>query len=117
MPGAETLPGAVVSDIGSEPAARRDRAFFVSGRAQGSSTMKRTGPGAHAPSEEGRTVSAGKAPAAFSIPEFCVAHAVGRTTVYQQIAAGALKPRKIGRRTIITAEEARRWLDSLPEGG
>ena len=79
--------------------------------------MKRFGPGALAPSEEGRTVSAGKGPAAFSIAGFCAAHAVGRTTVYQQIAAGALKSRKIGRRTIITAEEARRWLESLPEVG
>jgi len=50
---------------------------------------------------------------AYSIPEFCAACSVGRTFVYQEIAAGRLSARKAGRRTVIEAAEARRWLSSL----
>jgi len=50
---------------------------------------------------------------AYSIPEFCAACAVGRTFAYGEIKAKRLNPLKAGRRTIIAAAEARRWLASL----
>ena len=50
---------------------------------------------------------------ALSIAAFCAACSVGRTFVYQEIAAGRLSARKAGRRTVIEAAEARRWLSSL----
>ena len=38
----------------------------------------------------------------------------GRTTVFSAIRSGALKARKMGRRTIILDEDLRAWLGSLP---
>jgi excisionase family DNA binding protein len=38
----------------------------------------------------------------------------GRTTVYEEINAGRLKARKVGRRTLILDEDLRAWLASLP---
>lgn len=38
----------------------------------------------------------------------------GRTTVYAAIAAGSLKARKLGRRTLIRRDDLMAWLDSLP---
>lgn len=54
---------------------------------------------------------------AYSIPQFCAACAVGRTFVYGEIKAGRLNVLKAGRRTIIDATEARRWLTSLQSVG
>lgn len=50
---------------------------------------------------------------AYSIKEFCEATSLGRTTVYELIAAGRLSPVKVGAKTLITAEEARRFLSGL----
>lgn len=50
---------------------------------------------------------------AYTIPEFCAACGVGRTYAYGELAAGRLNALKAGRRTIIDAEEAKRWLASL----
>jgi excisionase family DNA binding protein len=41
---------------------------------------------------------------AYSIREACAASSLGRTTIYAHIAAGRLKARRIGGRTIIPAE-------------
>ena len=54
---------------------------------------------------------------AYSIEGFCEAYGVGRTKAYEEIATGRLKARKAGRRTIIPAAEAERWLGALPELG
>lgn len=54
---------------------------------------------------------------AYSIPEFCAACAVGRTFVYDKIKNGRLKALKAGRRTIVDADEAKRWLTSLRSAG
>ena len=50
---------------------------------------------------------------AYSIPEFCKIAGVGRTKAYEELAAGRLKAKKVGSRTLIT--NAAEWLDSLPD--
>ena len=52
---------------------------------------------------------------ALSIADFCRLCSVGRTFVYEEIAAGRLRACKAGRRTLIDAAEARRWLASLQQ--
>ncbi len=53
--------------------------------------------------------------AAFSIDEFAKSAGVGRDKIYEEIRTGRLRARKAGRRTLITADDARRYLDSLPD--
>jgi excisionase family DNA binding protein len=50
---------------------------------------------------------------AFSFDEFAKAASIGRTQVYQEIKAGRLRPLKCGRRTLVSAAEAQRWLERL----
>jgi len=52
---------------------------------------------------------------AYRIDEFCEAFGVGRTKVFDEIKDGRLKVRKAGRMTLIRADDARAWLDALPE--
>lgn len=42
---------------------------------------------------------------------------VGRTTMFEEIRAGRLKARKLGRRTMILDTDQRAWLASLPLAG
>jgi len=49
-----------------------------------------------------------------TIAGFCRWSGLGRTKVYELIKARDLRPLKCGRRTLIAAEEARRWRDALP---
>ncbi len=51
---------------------------------------------------------------AFSIEEFCRRFGIGRTTVYEELKRGRLRARKIGRRTIVTEDDAEAWLRRLP---
>jgi excisionase family DNA binding protein len=51
---------------------------------------------------------------AYSPDEFAKLAGVGRDSVYKAIREGKLEARKFGRRTIITSEAGRRFLDSLP---
>ena len=51
---------------------------------------------------------------AYTIVEVCALASVGRTTVYQCINEGTLKAVKLGRRTLILAEDLRDWLSGLP---
>ena len=51
----------------------------------------------------------------YTIPEFCAATGIGRTRVYAALAAGQLRARKFGKRTIITAEDGRAFVAGLPE--
>ena len=51
---------------------------------------------------------------AMSVPEFCQRYGPGRTTAYQEIQAGRLRARKVGRRTIISQDDAEDWLRTLP---
>jgi hypothetical protein len=50
----------------------------------------------------------------FSIPDFAETHAISRTQAYREIGSGRLMASKIGKRTVITAENAAAWRASLP---
>jgi hypothetical protein len=54
------------------------------------------------------------APRAYSIKSFCAAYGVGHTKTYKEIAAGRLKARKVGNRTLILAKDAEAWERALP---
>ena len=51
---------------------------------------------------------------AFSIQEFSRVYGLGRTKAYSELKSGRLRGRKIGRRTIITEDDAEYWLRKLP---
>jgi hypothetical protein len=51
---------------------------------------------------------------AMNIAEFCERYATRRTTAYEELKSGRLRGRKIGRRTIITEDDAEAWLRHLP---
>jgi excisionase family DNA binding protein len=50
----------------------------------------------------------------YSIAEVCAAANVGRTTAYAAIKIGSLRAVKLGRRTIVLAEDLNRFLENLP---
>jgi excisionase family DNA binding protein len=52
-------------------------------------------------------------PLAYTITEACAAARAGRTAIYQAIREGALTARKRGRKTLILADDLRRWVESL----
>lgn len=49
-----------------------------------------------------------------TIDEFCESTGLGRSTVYKAVAAGDLTLCKYGKRTLITQEEARRFIANMP---
>jgi excisionase family DNA binding protein len=49
-----------------------------------------------------------------SVKETAEKSGVCRSIVYEEIASGRLKARKLGRRTIILESDRRAWLESLP---
>jgi hypothetical protein len=51
---------------------------------------------------------------AFGIEDFAKAYGIGRTIVFSEIKAGRLRAVQLGRRTLITAEDARAWLSAFP---
>ena len=51
---------------------------------------------------------------AYTIAEVCALASVGRTTVYQSINEGQLRAVKLGRRTLILAEDLQKWLGGMP---
>jgi excisionase family DNA binding protein len=51
---------------------------------------------------------------AYSIVEAMHVTGLGRSTIYQAMAAGKLRANKMGSRTLIPAEELRRFIDALP---
>ena len=51
---------------------------------------------------------------AFGIDEFCRRYGVGRTTAYAEMTAGRLRRRKVGKRSLITEDDAEAWLARLP---
>jgi excisionase family DNA binding protein len=50
---------------------------------------------------------------AYSIPEVLRLVPVGRSTIYREIKARRLKVSKVGRRTIIRADDLEAWLKRL----
>jgi len=51
---------------------------------------------------------------AYSVLEVTDLAPVGRTTVFGAIRRGELPARKIGRTTMVLADDLRQWLESLP---
>lgn len=51
---------------------------------------------------------------AYTIKEACHEIGMGRTKLYQEIAAGRLVVRKANKRTIVLAEDLKCYLTSLP---
>jgi hypothetical protein len=51
---------------------------------------------------------------AYTIPELVHDSGAGRSKIYEEIAAGRLKVRKLGKRTLILHGDAMTWLQSLP---
>jgi hypothetical protein len=51
---------------------------------------------------------------AMCIGEFCERYGPGRTKTYEELKSGRLRGRKIGKRTIITEDDAEDWLQRLP---
>lgn len=49
-----------------------------------------------------------------SIEEFCALAGIGRTTAFKQIKLGHLRATKIGARTVIALDEARRFIAGRP---
>ena len=50
----------------------------------------------------------------FTVVQAAQVAGVGRSTLYQALAAGKLRARKLGRRTLILEHELRAWLEELP---
>lgn len=53
----------------------------------------------------------------FSVKQFCFRNGIGRTTAYKEIKEGRLRPKKVGKRTLISIEEEARWLGDAPAFG
>jgi excisionase family DNA binding protein len=51
-----------------------------------------------------------------TVDEFCRMVGIGRSTFYKAVGAGDLKVRKYGKRTFITQEELKRFVDKMPFG-
>ena len=50
----------------------------------------------------------------YSIADVVNLSGVGRTVLYEEIKAGRLKAHKLGRRTLILADDLQHWLAGLP---
>jgi hypothetical protein len=55
--------------------------------------------------------------AAYCVNEFCRMYSIGRTLFYDEIAAGRLRVKKAGAKTLVLAEDAEAWAKALPDGG
>jgi hypothetical protein len=56
-----------------------------------------------------------RAPTVYTVEEFARDHRISRSQTYIEIGAGRLVAKKVGNRTIITAEDAAQWRASLPK--
>ena len=53
----------------------------------------------------------------YSVPEIAYRNNTSALTIWRALASGALKGKKIGRRTVILAEDEAVWLAGLPTTG
>ena len=51
---------------------------------------------------------------AWPFGEFCKQVGMGRTKGYDEVRKGRLRVLKVGKKSIVTAEDAQQYLDSLP---
>jgi excisionase family DNA binding protein len=51
---------------------------------------------------------------AMSIDQFCERYGLGRTKTYEELKSKRLRGRKVGKRTIISEDDAEEWLRHLP---
>ena len=51
-----------------------------------------------------------------TVNEFCEMVGIGRSTFYKAVGAGDLKVRKYGKRTFVTTEEMKRFVENMPSG-
>ena len=56
-----------------------------------------------------------KPPVAYSIPEAARAAAIGTTKLRNEIRAGRLRARKLGKRSIVTTNDLENWAAALPD--
>ena len=52
---------------------------------------------------------------AFSVDELAQSSGLGRTFIYEEINSGRLVVSKAGRRTLVLVENAKAWLNALPQ--
>jgi len=50
----------------------------------------------------------------FTIAEFLHRYGIGRTRFYEEVAAGRLRLRKLGKKSLVTIDDAEKWLANLP---
>lgn len=51
---------------------------------------------------------------AFTVGEFCKWARIGRSKFYDEVKAGRLPLKKVGRKSIISVDDASKWLSNLP---
>lgn len=52
---------------------------------------------------------------AFSVNAFLEWASIGRTAFYNEVKEGRIKTHKMGNKTLVTYDNAKAWLESLPE--